>query len=146
MIDQLIEFTGNNLLLVTALLISAALLIQNLLADNKGNLNPVQATEMINHEDAVVIDVRPAADFSKGHIINAINVPATNLQNQMNQLQKYKDKTVIVSCRSGAQSSVVRKQLIKEGFEKVFNLKGGILNWQADNLPVSTKSPKANKK
>ena len=139
MLDQILEFSGNHTLLVTALLIAASLLMHNLLIGNKGNITPVKATELINHENAVVIDVRPAADFSQGHIINAVNIPATTLSGQINQLQKYKGKPIIVSCRSGAQSSVACKQLIKEGFENVHNLKGGILNWQSENLPVTKK-------
>jgi len=139
MIEQIIEFSGNHLLLVAALIISIMLLIQNLLAGNKGNITPVQATEMINHDEAVVIDVRPAADFSKGHIINAINIPASNLQTQMKQMEKYNNKKIILNCRSGAQSAVACKQLGKQGFENVYNLKGGILNWQSENLPVTTK-------
>ncbi len=139
MIEQVIEFSGNHMLLITALVIAILLLIQNLLAGNKGNITAVQATEMINHKDAVVIDVRPAADFSKGHIINAINIPASNIANQINQLNKYKNRPIIISCRSGAQSSVACKQLLKEGFEDVHNLKGGILGWQSENLPVTTK-------
>lgn len=142
MLDQVIEFSANNALLVGALLVALALLLQNLLAGNKGNIDSVQATEMINHQDAVVIDVRPAADYAKGHIINAINIPAANLAKSLNQLQKHKDKPIIVNCRSGAQSSVARKQLIKEGFANVHNLKGGILSWQSENLPVTTKKTK----
>jgi len=139
MIEQIIEFSGNHMLLVTALIIAILLLIQNLMAGNKGNITPVQATEMINHDDAVVIDVRPAADYAKGHIINAINIPASNLQTQMKQMEKYKNKKIILSCRSGAQSAVACKQLGKQGYENVYNLKGGILNWQSENLPVTTK-------
>lgn len=139
MFDQILEFSANHTLLVTALLISASLLIHNLLSGSKGNITPVVATELINHEDAVVVDVRPAADFSQGHIINSINIPATTLSGQINQLNKYKDRPIIVSCRSGAQSSAACKQLIKEGFENVHNLKGGILNWQSENLPVTKK-------
>ncbi len=139
MVEQIIEFSGNHMLLVTALVISILLLIQNLMAGSKGDISPVEATEMINHDDAVVIDVRPAADFSKGHIINAINIPAASLLTQLNQLEKYKNKKIIMSCRSGAQSSVARKQLDKQGFENVYNLKGGILSWQSENLPVTTK-------
>ena len=139
MIEQIIEFSGNHMLLVTALTIAILLLIQNLMAGNKGNITPVQATEMINHDEAVVIDVRPAADYAKGHIINAINIPASNLQTQKKQMEKYKKKKIIMSCRSGAQSAAACKQLGKQGFENVYNLKGGILNWQSENLPVTTK-------
>ena len=139
MIEQIIEFSGNHMLLVTGLVIAILMLIQNLLAGNKGNITPVEATEMINHDDAVVIDVRPASDFSKGHIINAINIPANNLLTQLKQMEKYKNKKIIMSCRSGAQSAVACKQLGKQGFENVYNLKGGILNWQSENLPVTSK-------
>jgi rhodanese-related sulfurtransferase len=139
MVEQIIEFSGNHMLLVTALVISILLLIQNLMVGSKGDITPVEATKMINHDDAVIIDVRPQADFSKGHIINAINIPASNLLTQLNQLEKYKNKKIIMSCRSGAQSSVACKQLGKQGFENVYNLKGGILNWQSENLPVTTK-------
>lgn len=139
MLEQILEFSGNHTLLVTALLISASLLMHNLMIGNKGNITPVKATELINHENAVVVDVRPASDYSQGHIINAINIPSTTLASQINQLQKYKDKPIIVSCRSGAQSSMACKQLKKEGFENVHNLKGGILNWQSENLPVTKK-------
>jgi rhodanese-related sulfurtransferase len=142
MIEQVIEFSSNHMLLVAALVISLVLLAQSLIAGNKGSVNPLQATAMINHQDAVVIDVRPAADYAKGHIINAVNIPATSLTKQLPQLSKYKGKPIIISCRSGAQSSVACKQLIKEGFENVHNLKGGILGWQSENLPVTTRKTK----
>jgi len=142
MIEQMIEFAGNNMLLVAAWFIAASFLVINLTADNKNNILPSRATEMINHDDAIVVDVRPAADFNKGHIINAINIPANTLTKQMSMLSKYQNKPIIVSCRSGAQSSVACRQLKKAGYENVFNLKGGILSWQSDNLPVSTKKKK----
>ena len=94
---------------------------------------------LINREDGVVVDVRPMADYSQGHIINSINIPANSLKTQLNRLEKYKQKPIIVACRSGAQSSAACKQLQKAGFEKVFNLQGGILAWQNANLPISRK-------
>ncbi len=139
MFAQITDFTVNNIWLVGAWLVAVILLLQNLSTDNKFNILPVNATKMINHDDAVVIDVRPAADFKKGHIINAINIPATTLAKQMGQLQKYKDRPLIISCRSGAQSAAACRQIKKAGFENVYNLKGGILSWQSDNLPVSAK-------
>ena len=73
--QQLIEFTMNHLILVLSFLMVGGLLIYTLLQGNKGSVDPVGATEMINHQDAVVVDVRPAADFHKGHIINAVSIP-----------------------------------------------------------------------
>ncbi|MCG8426040.1 MAG: rhodanese-like domain-containing protein [Chromatiales bacterium] len=141
--EQLIEFAGNHLMLVAALFIVIGLLVQNFIASSdKSAVSPQKATEMINREEAVVVDVRPMNDFTEGHIINALNIPANALKNQIKTLEKYKDKPIIMACRSGAQSSMACKQLRKEGFEKVFNLQGGMLAWQNANLPISRKRKK----
>lgn len=138
--QQLLDFVSNHLMLFAALAVVLALLIQNLLAGSgKSSLQPQAATKLINHDDGVVVDVRPMADYSQGHIINSINIPANSLKTQLNSLEKYRQKPIIVACRSGAQSSAACKQLQKAGFEKVFNLHGGILAWQNANLPISRK-------
>ena len=138
--EQLLEFVSNHPYLFAALGLVSVLLIHNLIGGmDKSSIHPHQATAMINQEDAVIVDVRPMTDFSTGHIINSVNIPINGLKSQINRLEKYRNKPIIVTCRSGAQSSSACKQLQKEGFEKVFNLKGGILAWQDANLPVSRK-------
>ena len=140
--NQIIEFVGNHLGLVIALVVILTLLIQNLISGGgggKGAVDPVRATELINHEEAVVVDVRPMADFSQGHIIGAINIPSNGFANQLKQLERHKSKPIIVSCRSGAQSAQACAVLRKAGFEKVHNLRGGILAWQSANLPMTRK-------
>ncbi len=138
---QLIEFAGNHLALVAALAAVIGLLIHNLLTSGTGKdaVDPVGATDLINHQEAIVIDVRPAADFRSGHIINAINIPMSSLSEQISRIEKYKGRPILVSCRSGAQSSAACRQLRKSGFEKVYNLHGGMLAWQNASLPVSRK-------
>jgi rhodanese-related sulfurtransferase len=138
-VSQILEFVGSHWDLFVALAVVLGLLAYNLVVGDRGSVEPLAATEMINHKDAVVIDVRPAADFAKGHIINAVNIPMNGFKNQTVALSKYKGKPIIVSCRSGAQSSAACHQLRKAGFEDVFNLKGGILAWQSANLPLSRK-------
>lgn len=140
--DQIVEFVGNHWLLFFALGVILGLLTVNLLSGSKGNLEPHAATALINHKDAVVVDVRPAADFSKGHIINAINIPMNGFSKQIATLEKHKDQPIIITCRSGAQSSQACSQLRKQGFSEVFNLHGGILAWQNANLPVTRKKKK----
>jgi rhodanese-related sulfurtransferase len=137
--QQLIEFAMNHWILVTTFLLVAGFLIFNLLQGDKGSVEPVAATDLINRQQAVVVDVRPNADFHQGHIINAINIPSNGFANQINTLSKHKNKPIIVSCRSGAQSSGACDQLRKAGFEQVYNLKGGMLAWQSANLPVTRK-------
>lgn len=139
LLDQIVEFVGSHWYLFVALVVILGLLIYNLVVGGKGSVEPLQATEMINHQEAVVVDVRPAADFAKGHIINAINIPMNGFKNQIATLTKHKGKPIIVNCRSGAQSSMACSQLRKEGFEHVFNLRGGIMAWEAASLPLTRK-------
>ena len=142
---RLIEFVGNHWPLFVALFAILGLLAHNLITGNQGQVTPLEATQLINHEDAVVVDVRPLADFNKGHIIGAINLPANGFAQQIKTLERYKDRPIIVSCRSGAQSSVATRQLSKAGFERVFNLRGGILAWQNANLPLTRKGKQKKK-
>lgn len=138
--QQFFEFVSNHLYLFGALVLVSFLLIQNLLSGlDKSSISPQKATELINREDAVVVDVRPMNDFAAGHVLHSINIPMNSFGKQLGQLDKYKGRPVIVACRSGAQSSAACKQLRKAGFEKVFNLRGGIMAWQSANLPVSRK-------
>lgn len=139
MLAQLIEFIANHWLLFLALVVILALLVHNLAVGGKGSVDPVAATDLINRRDAVVVDVRPAADFAKGHIINAMNLPMNGFKNQISVLQKHKDKPILVSCRSGAQSTAACKELRKEGFREVYNLRGGLLAWENANLPLTRK-------
>ena len=138
-VSQLITFVGNHWYLFVALAVISSLLVYTLIVGERGSVDPLGATEMINHQDAAVIDVRAAADFAQGHIINAVNIPMNGFKNQMAVLSKYKGKPIVVNCRSGAQSTLACRQLRKEGFDEVFNLKGGIMAWQAANLPVTRK-------
>ena len=138
--QQLIEFAINHWILSLLLLTISGLLIYNLtLGAPKDQVEPQGATELINHRDALVVDVRPVADFSQGHIINAVNLPMNAFQNQLGQLKKHQGKPIIVSCRSGAQSSQACRHLRSAGFTDVYNLKGGMLAWQNANLPVTRK-------
>ncbi len=136
---QLIEFVGNHWILFLALVVILGLLTHNLIVGERGSVDPLGATEMINRQDAAVIDVRPAADFAKGHIINAVNIPMNGFKNQMAVLSKYKGKPIVISCRSGSQSAAACQILRKAGFEDVFNLKGGVMAWENANLPLTRK-------
>jgi rhodanese-related sulfurtransferase len=139
---QLIEFVSNHWFLFSALAVILALLGYSYTIGEKGNVDPLTATEMINRQDALVIDVRPSADFHKGHILNASNIPSHGFAQQMHTLEKHKDKPIIINCRSGAQSAIACKQLEKAGFSSVYNLSGGIMAWQNANLPLTRKKKK----
>ncbi|MBB1318467.1 rhodanese-like domain-containing protein [Shewanella sp. SR43-4] len=96
-----------------------------------------ELTLMVNKQDAKVVDVRGKEEFKKGHIVDALNVTLSEIKNnQVTSLEKFKTSPIILVCNSGMTSSQAAQLLTKQGFENVFNLKGGMGEWQGANLPV----------
>ncbi len=120
-------------LALLAVLVSGELL--RLLSGIKA-IGPAETTRMINHDNAVLVDMRPEKDFSTGHITNALHVPSSDNQGE-GKLSTYRGRPVIVYCRNGQQAGHYCSQLKKQGYETVYNLKGGIQAWQKANLPLS---------
>jgi rhodanese-related sulfurtransferase len=134
------KFLTEHVFLVTMALVSGGMLIWPMLRDRAGGstLSTLQATQMINREDALLLDVRDAAAYAQGHIINARNIPMAQLEERAAELGKQKGKTkpVIVHCDNGTRSQAGMALLAKHGFEKVFTLAGGISAWKAAGLPM----------
>lgn len=96
-----------------------------------------EATRLINKEDAVVVDLRQRDDFRKGHIAGSINLlPSEIKANNVGELEKHKDKPVIVVDGSGMQCREPANALTKAGFAQVFVLKEGVAGWAGENLPL----------
>jgi rhodanese-related sulfurtransferase len=137
---NIIKFLSEHLFLVTMALVSGGMLIWPLLRDKTGgnSLSTLQATQLINREDALLLDVRDAAAYAQGHIINARNIPMSQLEERAGELGKQKGKTkpVIVHCENGVRSQAGMTLLAKHGFEKVFTLAGGVSAWKAAGLPM----------
>ena len=102
-------------------------------------LMPSEAIHMINHKDALVIDVRTDKEFQSGHVMNAMHIPLGTLDDRIGELQAYKDSAVVLVCRSGARSGQAAGKLRKLGYTDVHNLGGGMVAWERANLPVTTK-------
>lgn len=100
------------------------------------NANVAQAVQLINREDGVVVDVREPNEFQNGRIPNAINLPLSSLKSRTNDLVRYKDKPLVVACRSGQRSVKGAVILRQQGFPVVYTLAGGLQAWERDNLPV----------
>jgi rhodanese-related sulfurtransferase len=133
-----IQFVKDNLLLFAIAFISGAMLLWPLIRRGTGGpwATTLEATQMINRQDAPVIDVREDAEFAKGHIVGARHIPLAQLEARAKELQKYKSKPVIVCCETGNRSSAAMATLKKLGFENVYNLSGGYAGWQQAGLPV----------
>jgi len=138
--EQYIEFAGNHPFLLFSFAAVFGLLVWNIFGEKlQGfeSIDPQQAIMMINHDDALVVDVREDNEFKEGHIANAMHIPLGMLSDKISRLEKHRDKTIIMSCRSGNRSGVACGKLKKEGFEKIYNLRGGVIAWQGANLPLT---------
>jgi rhodanese-related sulfurtransferase len=124
---------------VTAL-VSGGLLLWPLLRGNKAEISPTAATLLMNREDAMVLDVREMSEWNSGHIANARHIALTQLDKHLVEIEKFKQTPVIVCCATGSRSQTVRDKLVKAGFEKVFNLAGGIAAWSDASLPLTKKA------
>jgi rhodanese-related sulfurtransferase len=133
-----VDFVQNNLLLILVAFVSGAMLIWPTVRRSAGGpwVDTLRATQMINREDAVVIDVREAAEYARGHILGARNVPLKELERRLGELEKHKAKPLILCCESGSRSGNAISVLRRHGFEKVQNLSGGFGAWQQAGLPV----------
>ncbi|MGA7986282.1 MAG: rhodanese-like domain-containing protein [Burkholderiales bacterium] len=132
------QFVKDNLLLFAIAFISGAMLLWPLIRRGTGGpwASTLEATQMINRQDAVVIDVREDVEYAKGHIVGARHIPLAQLEGRAKELQKYKSKPVITCCETGNRSSAAIATLRKLGFENVYNLAGGYAGWQQAGLPV----------
>ncbi len=140
--EQLIEFAGNHLFLVGAFVVVLGLVIKSEYDHQTGKANqldPTAAIRLMNGDDAVVVDVREASDFNKGHIKDAKNIPMSSLKDQLDGVAKSRDKPVLMYCRSGNISGKACRVLKRAGFTNVHNLAGGVLGWQDANLPLTKK-------
>jgi rhodanese-related sulfurtransferase len=136
--DKFLEFTGNHVLLVSALMVSFFVLVFSELRRKASGLINVEAADAVKliNNDAVVIDIRSADAFSRGHIVNARNIPRDELDAKLEQLKMHKQTPIVAVCDAGVTTTGVVNKLRGEGFESVFGLKGGMAGWGQAGLPV----------
>ncbi len=132
------EFITKNIFLVVIACVSGGMLIWPLLRRSAGGpwVNTVEATQMINRSDALVVDLRGAEDFARGHILGAKNIPLAELDKRAGELDKYKAKPLILHCDAGNRSGRGVAVLRAKGFDKAHNLAGGYAGWLQAGLPV----------
>ncbi|WP_024327195.1 rhodanese-like domain-containing protein [Thioalkalivibrio sp. AKL19] len=142
MLERLPEFLANHPILTGALLaVIGMILFVELRRLNRKyrSLSPAEAVRVINQDDALVLDVREDSEVAAGRIGGAKHIPLGSLKKRMGDIEKYKDKPVVVYCRSGNRSASAAQQLTAAGFQDVVNLQGGIQAWQSANMPIKKK-------
>ena len=131
------EFINQNILLISIVVISGLGLLWPVFArSGKNEVNPAEATLLINREDAHIVDVREADEFAAGHLPEARNIPLAKLADRVNEIEKFKDKPLIVCCAAGMRSAKGCGELGKLGFSRVYSLAGGVDAWVGAGYPV----------
>ena len=121
-------------------LVSGGMLLWPMLRTNAAELTPAAATLLMNREDALVVDVRETSEWAGGHIANSRHIALGQIDKHLVEIEKFKQTPVILCCASGGRGQTARDKLVKAGFEKVFNLAGGIGAWSEAGLPLTKKS------
>ena len=137
---RLPEFLGNHPLLAAAfvglLLVVAISEVMRLLHGGR-TLTPAALTQLINRENALVVDLSSQADFEKGHIPGSKHVALSAFDPENKDLAKVKELPVVVCCKAGATSAKAMQRLVKAGFTRVYTLGGGVEAWRRADLPLA---------
>lgn len=134
---QILDFITNHILLTAGWFLSGLLLLVSIKKGAVAAVSSQQLVNMVNRQEALIVDIRSAEEFSKGHITAAKNIQLSKLNNQLSELEKWKNKPIIVVCNAGIQANGASTLLTKQGFEQVYKLQGGMQSWLSDSLPVT---------
>ena len=137
--EQLIEFVTNHWMLSVAFVVVAGMLMANLWGGAVAagtQVGTADAIKLINHEHALVLDVREAAEFNKGHILDAVNLPMSKFEERLAEFNEDRDRAIVVCCATGSVAGRASGSMKKAGFSKLHRLRGGMAAWQTDNLPL----------
>lgn len=130
------EFLGQQWILVGALATALVMLWMHESRKSGQSLSPQQAINLVNAEGGLFLDLRDSGEFSKGHIVDALNIPLSKLDGRLAELEKYRDKPLILVCKMGQQSGAAGKKLGAEGYSAVYRMSGGMMEWGALQLPL----------
>ncbi len=139
--EQLFEFVGNNTLMVIAFVAVAGMLVFSEIGRfTRGykEVTTAEAVRLINNKDAAIVDVSTPDSFRKAHIAGAWNLPLDQLKNPGADIEKLKQRPIIVVCKTGNTAHQAAASLLKQGFSSVSLLRGGMSQWLSDHLPVKT--------
>lgn len=146
---NLAEFLADQagLLALGAGLIVALIVNEWVLARRSGpQLAPYAAVKLINEEKARVIDIRAPADFKRGHILGADNLPPARHADLQQQVEKNPNKPVILVCAMGVAAKSLARKLRAAGAQSVYPLAGGLNAWEGAGMPLTTQTNTSKKK
>lgn len=133
------EFISNNLALVALFVASGLMLVwpelSRLVGAGGAEIGTLEATRLMN-QGALTLDVRDGEEYAAGHLPRARHIPLRELAKRVEEIGKFKNKPVIVTCKSGTRAGAACRFLKQAGFSNVYRLKGGLAAWQQASLPI----------
>ena len=135
----MMQFAQNNWPLILVMIASGGMLLWPLVGQRFSSVREVgalQATQLINRQNAVLLDLRESKDFDAAHVPNAVNIPLSQLGGRAGELVKLTSRPLIAYCDRGARSRGAGSALSKLGFAEVYTLHGGVKAWTDAGLPV----------
>lgn len=132
-----VKFILDHIFIVSIVVLSGGALLWPALQPRGKRASSLQVTQLINRGKTTVLDVRDAAEFAKGHLRDAKNIPLADLSSRIGELDKSKGKTIVVVCQAGVRADKAVKQIAAAGFDDVVSLDGGVQAWQAAGLPTA---------
>lgn len=138
--ERLQEFYSANMMLVVIFVgLTVALLVNEVRGLFRGykGVSPAQLTQLINRENAVVVDLRGLGEYEKGHIIGARHLLPSEAGPEHKLLAKAKESPLVLVCSAGMVSPGIAAKLVKAGFKQVSVLDGGLGAWTAAGLPLA---------
>lgn len=134
----LVKFLLDNIALIAIALTSGGLLLWPLVRKSGGStaLGPVAATQLINHRNAIVVDVREGKDFALGSLAGARNLPLATLKDRAGELIRFKSRPLLILCDAGPQSARAITEFKAQGFDEAYSLAGGVAAWKQAGLPL----------
>lgn len=133
------QYLQNNIWMVVIAITSGLMLLWSLFGNRARGVkevNAVEALELINRKNALVLDVREESEYKSGHLLNAKWIPLGRLADRIGELERYREQAIVVVCRSGQRSASACAALGKQGFTQAYNLSGGVMGWKKSNLPL----------
>lgn len=135
----MLQYLQNNIWTILIALTSGAMLFWSVFGNRLRGIQEVDhiaAMQLINHKNALILDVREQGEYDAGHILNSKLIPLGKLGERIGELEKYRERPLVVVCRSGQRSASACVLLGKKGFAQAYNLSGGVTAWQKASLPL----------
>jgi rhodanese-related sulfurtransferase len=134
------QFIQNNWPLILVMIVSGGMLLWPLVGgrfSKVGEVGALRATQLINRQNAVILDLRESKDYDGGHLPNAVHIPLSQLSSRAGELSKFTSRPLIAYCDRGNRSRSAGSALAKLGFTEVYTLHGGVRAWAEAGLPIA---------